>query len=147
MQGPEVRDPEPPEIATAFTLQVQLDNGKQMVLQSYLPRDAPIKDYHAFADKMHLVVERQQWKSDIVGLNGALEVERRSLQAAEADFSRVEKEHVEKWQNTGRKGDPKVTPAEDAHRKNARSNIQRFRDEIAKKEKLVADLEIKLKDG
>jgi hypothetical protein len=147
LEGPEVREAENEKVpATVITLTVPFEDGKHVVLQTFMARDAPTGDYHGVVDKLYCVVERQKWKSDIVGLKGAIEQDERLQEAQMADLIRIETKNALDWELRGKKGEPKLSNAEEAHRIQVRNNVTAIREGIAKKRALVDKLEGKLLD-
>jgi hypothetical protein len=145
MEGPKVVEAETsPEPATGITLQSQLDNGQHLVLQTFIGRDASMASYHGVTDKLYRVVERQKWKTDLATLKGSIEQDERLQKAQEADFNRIEFQSAQQWEARGKKGEPKLTNAEEASRLNVRTSIKALRETITKKKDLVAELEKRL---
>lgn len=149
LEGPESINPEDAvkEVATAFTVQAQLDAGTHFVLQSYLPRDAAIGEYNALTDKLFSVIERRQWKNQLVDLKTQLAADEKNYEHFAEDFHGIEGRHAEEWQNRGKKGDPIIGAKERAAKHNAEQNLKRAKEETERKKTLIAALETKLKDG
>lgn len=145
-KGPIVKQPSAggDDLATAYTLQVQLDAGTHLVLQTFVRRDDPLSIHHREADKLYAVVERQQWKKDVVGVKAALAEDEKMLANFEEDFNRIEADNAIKWKARNRNGEPKLTPQEETQREQCKTNAKRCRTEIQSKQALLAKLEKKL---
>jgi hypothetical protein len=123
---------------------VQLDQATHFIQQTFVRRDDPIAVHHREADKLYAVIERQQWKKDLVNLKDALAQDEKMLANFEEDFNRIEADSAIKWKAKGKSGDPRLTPQEETQREQCKTNAKRCRSEIENKKDLVAKLEKKL---
>jgi len=138
MEQPKFVDAEPQEIAAAVTVQSQVAGGRTIVLQTYIPRDAPIADYHATLDKLVRSIDRQDDKARLETLELELVKHKETLGQIDTDYKRISIEAEAKWQQQNRKGPAKLQPGEAAQKANVEQNIKRYRQEIAK---IEADIE------
>ena len=143
MQSPEVLDPEAAgkEMACAVTVQVQIDVGRSIVLQTYLPRDAEVKVYHDTLDKLGKAIDRQQAKYQLDGFKANLELHERTLKNLLDDFKAIDGRAEAAWQQRQKKGPMQLSPNEAAQKTTAATNIKRYRDEITKIEAEIAKCE------
>ena len=146
MQGPISKAPPAggDDVVTAYTLQVQLDQGTHFIQQTFVRRDDPIAVHHREADKLYAVIERQQSKKDLINLRDALAQDEKMMANFEEDFNRIEADSVIKWKSSNRKGEPRLTPQEETQREQCKTNAKRCRSEIENKKALLAKLEKKL---
>lgn len=129
------------EPATGITLSVALAEGRSLVLQTFLPRDAALGDHHALLDKLGIAVDRQNAKYRLEGLKANLEVHNKTLEQLQSDYVRIEERASDVWKVRGKKGEPMLSATEAAQKNNAEQNIKRYRVEIAKLETEIAQCE------
>jgi hypothetical protein len=145
LKGPEVKDAAPDTIATAITIQGQA-GGKQMVVQTYLERDASIGAYHGFVDKMYRVMERQEWKELLEMHQRELFQDEKNMANYVTDFNSIGVNYAADWAARGKKGEPVLGAKEKAQKHNSENNIKNAKGSIDKHKKAIAELEQKLKD-
>ncbi|HXO11935.1 MAG TPA: hypothetical protein VN871_06190 [Mycobacterium sp.] len=143
LEGPEVRSAEPADIATALTLQVQV-GGSQLVMQTYIGRDAPISAYHALTDKLRRVIDRQAWKDMLAQEQETLRNSEKNLANFKRTFDSVEDRHAEEWKRRGKKGDPVIGAKEEAEKHNAKQGMQAGKEAIERSKATIAELQAKL---
>jgi hypothetical protein len=131
------------DLAVAVTVQAQVDN-KTIILQTYIARDEPVEAYHELVDKLCLVIERQEWKTHVIGIKATLEVDRRTLKAMEADFQRIELDAADRWKAARKQGEVKLNLQEMNAKNNSKISIEARRENIAKLEAGLKELEQKL---
>jgi hypothetical protein len=129
------------EPATGVTLSVSLTEGRSLVLQTYLPRDATLHEHHDLLDKLGVAADRQNARYRLEGLRANLEVHKKTLDQLTSDYERIEGRAMEAWMQRGKKGSPVLSATEAAQKSNAEQNIKRYRVEIAKLEAEIAQCE------
>jgi hypothetical protein len=129
------------EPATGVTLSITVPEGRSLVLQTFLPRDAPLTEYHALLDRLSEAGDRQSAKYRLVGLKANLEVHQTTLDQLLADYERIEERVAKTWAQRGKKGDPTLSATEAAQKGNAEQTIKRYRSEIVKLEVEIAQCE------
>ena len=145
MDGMEVRDPEaeferPDEkaIATAITITSQVGTNRNMVLQTYIPRDFPLTQYHAICDKLVCTANRQEAMLQLEEEEANLELEEKTLRQQVEDFNAIEPRAQKAWEMSNRKGPYKISPQEAAHKSTAETNIRRFQEAIEKRKQRIS---------
>lgn len=149
METPKVLDPEKSgqqEIAVAITLSVQIGEGRSLVMQTYMPRDAPVRDFHGVTDKLGRVVDRQKAHYDLQLVELQLAQNAKLLAQLKEDYVRISADIEAKWQQSGRRGSSvKLHPNEASQKSTAETNIKRFEQEItrleAERDKLKAQVD------
>jgi hypothetical protein len=131
------------DLAVAITVSAQVDN-KQIVLQTYIARDEPVGAYHKLVDKLTRVIERQEWKLHVVGIKATIETDKRTLKAMEADFQRIELDAAERWKAARKQGEVKLNLQETVAKNTSKTSIEARRENIAKFEAGLKELEQKL---
>lgn len=127
------RDAEPAKgIAVAVTVSTQLGDGRSIVMQTYLDRDAEQGQFDGTLDKLGAVVDRQEAKYQLRGLKANLEVHEATLKQLETDYAKIEQNATAEWTKRGKKGTPQLAASELAQKGNAEQNIKRYRQEIVK---------------
>jgi hypothetical protein len=146
METPLVRDPEPTgEIAVALTLSTTLPEGRSLVMQTYLPRDADVGEFHKCLDKLGSAADRQAAKYKLEGLRAALDVHEQTLKQMQEDFANIDVKAERIWKERNKKGPPVLGPNEAAAKGNAEQNMKRWAHEIVKLKTEIAQCEAVLK--
>ncbi len=130
------------EAAIGVTVSVQIGQGRSIVLQTALPRDADLRDYHATLDKIGEAVDRQEAKYMLLSLKKVLANRQRSLKIHEQQFMEIDNLSEATWKASPRKGEHRLTPAEIARKDNLRTNVEQARIEIASIEADITECEL-----
>lgn len=145
MDGPEFMDPEAefqqPDakaIATAITITSQVGTNRNMVLQTYIPRDFPVTEYHAICDKLVCAANRQEAMLQLEEEETNLALEEKTLKQQVEDFNAIEPRAQKAWEVSNRKGPYKMNAQEAAQKVNAETNIRRFQEAIEKRKQRIA---------
>lgn len=142
METPKVVDAEPAgEIACQISLTVQLTDKRHIVVQTYLPRDAELKQYHTTLDKLGAAVDRQEAIYKLQGLEASLVMHQNTEKQLITDFENIEARATAAWAASKRQGAMKLSPAEQAQKNTAEQNIKRYRVEIEKIKAEIAQCE------
>lgn len=144
LDTPERRDPEqafaaPDEkaMACAITITTQVGSNRSVVVQTYLDRDADIGIYHSVFDKLNKVVDRQEAKLQIEGIEADLKRMRDNHNRLVTDFGAIEERAQETWEKRGKRGPFKLSDTEEAQKKQAMNNIEAGKANIANLEALL----------
>ena len=130
--------PDEKEIAAQVTMTAQTSSNRSIVMQTYLPRDAALGMYHGVLDKMSTAIDRQEAKANLEGLEAEQALEEKTLKAMEEDYLAVPARARAAWQASGRKGEYKPSPQEQAQKGQAEQGIKRFRESIEKRKGAIA---------
>jgi len=145
VEVPQVKSPPgAEELACAITVQVTIDNGRMIVMQTYIGRDDPVGAYHDMLDKLGEAVDRQQAKYQLDGLKANLELHVTTLKNMEEDFNGIEARAEKAWAASQRKGPVKMSPNEIAQKGTAKTNIERYRQKIVELKLDIAACEAKI---
>lgn len=120
-------------VAAAITVTAQVSSNRSIVLQTYLPRDATISEYHAVLDKFGAAVDRQEAKEQLEAMQVDQALEERTLKSMEEDFTALPERLQAQWEASSKRGPYKQSPAELAQRGQAEVGIRRYRESIAKR--------------
>lgn len=112
------------EPAVAVTYQIGLSENRSLVLQSAIERDAPLRAYDGFLDKLADAAERQRAKLNLIQMRVELAQEERLIAQMGEDLERVENAGREAWEKGSRKGPYKPTDAQAAQMNNSRNSIK-----------------------
>ena len=119
-------------MACAITITSQVGSNRSIVVQTYLDRDAPRRDYDVLLDKLTSSVDRQEAKLQLEALTEQLVEHEKRLHELKEDFARIEVDAEKAW-TTGRKKGPYVPGDKEAGQKNnVMVNIGRWETEIKK---------------
>lgn len=150
----ETQDPEaqftPPDVkgmAAAITITAQISQNRQIVMQTYLDRDAPIGEFHQVLDKFDKAIGRQEAKTNLEENRTNLELEERTMNQLIEDYNSIESRSAAAWKARNKHGEPKLSQAEEAQKATAKTNIQRYRDATARRKADIARLEAIIAEG
>lgn len=134
MEQPKALDPEAAgqAIAVAVTISTQVSDRRSIVMQTYLPRDAGLQQYHDTLDKLGRAVDRQEAKYNLVALETSLAQHKKTQEQLQSDYLKVGEKNVADWKTRGKKGDPQLSPSEQAAKGNSEQTMKRYVVEIAK---------------
>lgn len=120
------------DVAAAITVTAQISQNRSIVIQTYIPRDASLRQYHDVLDKLGASADRQEAKYRLEGLQAELAQHEKTAKSLEEDFTSIETRSAAAWVATGRRGEHKLSPQETAQKSTAKTNIERYRVEIKK---------------
>jgi hypothetical protein len=150
----EARDPEaqfaPPDVkgmAAAITVTAQISQQRSIVIQTYLDRDAPISMFHDVLDKFDRAIGRQEAKTNLEENVINLAIEERTLKQLTEDFNSIELRSQADWLARNKKGQHKLTQAEEAQKETAKTNIRRYQEAITKRKSDIAKLQGIIAEG
>ena len=145
LDRPEARDPETPftspdekAVACAITITTQVGSNRSIVVQSYMERDAPANMFHDVLDKLNKVVDRQEAKLQLEGLDLDLDKHRKKLVHMAEDFQNIEARAERAWNERGKKGAFRLSEAELTQKTQAGDLLKRMKEEIARLEVEIA---------
>lgn len=150
LDQPERRSPmgglieEDKAIAVAITIQSQVNQRRSIVMQTYLDRDAPLSEFHALADKLSGVTDRQEAKFDLMGARDKLLIDERSLALAEAQFQAIDARNAAEWKAKKKQGEPTLSHAERVAKDNTAETIKAARKGIEALKVEITELEAKI---
>src|SRR5215472_1895592 len=125
-------DVESKAIAVAITVTSQVAANRSIVMQTYLERDAPLGVFNTVLDKLAKASDRQEAKLQLESLQDELKKHESNLQRMIEDYQSIEARSEEQWVKRGKRGEHKLTDAERSQKSTAKTNIERWREEIKK---------------
>lgn len=150
----EVRDPEaafaPPDqkgMAAAVTLTASISSNRQIVLQTYLDRDANVSVFHEVLDKFSKAIERQEAKSNLEENLANLAVEELQFKNAKEDYANIEPRSQKLWEDRGKRGPWKLGNDEAMQKQTAKITIDRFGQAIDKRKAEIRKLQAVIAEG
>ena len=110
------------------SISVALDKAGQrsMVFQTHVPQDMSREDINTLVDLAFAIADRQADSYRLVELVHDLRLAKKALANSKADLIRIDADHVQRWENSGKRGDPKRHPNEEANRNNVLVNIKKL---------------------
>ena len=132
------RDPEAKGTAAAITVTAQVSTNRSIVIQTYMDRDAPLREFHGVIDKMSASIDRQEARANLEGLEAEQALEEKTLKQMEEDFLAIPVRAEAQWKAGGRKGDYRPNAQEAAQKLQAENGIKRFRESIKKRAGAIA---------
>lgn len=132
--------PDEKEIAAGITITAQVSQNRSIVMQTYLPRDAEVRLYHDTLDKFSRAIGRQEAKESLESELSNLAHEKKTLLQLENDFMQMPARAEMAWKASGKKGEYKPTPNENAQKDQVKTNIEVYRTAIKKREAEISRL-------
>ena len=106
MNGVASELPPSPPLATALTVQVQMDGGKRTIIaQTYIDRDAEASAYNAVLDRLSRAIDRQEDYYVLQQLRRHIEAVEADLRTKEVDQSSYESTLRAAWVSRGKRGE------------------------------------------
>lgn len=143
----EFRAPDEKGVAAAVTITATISQNRQIVVQTYLDRDAPVRDFHSCLDKLSSAIERQEAKSSLQDHKTHLETEEKGLRNLQEDYLAIEERSKKAFERGNRRGQWRFTDQEQQARSAALTNVDRFKDAITKRKAEMARLEALIAEG
>lgn len=127
--------------AIAITLQMQLGEGRSMILQTHADSEAPEAVIDAFLDKLTKRIDRQYAKYSLKGLRRQLELHEKTLTRATKDIADRDQGARDAYKASGHRGEMKLSVKDQTDRANAMKSLDRFKEEIVKINIEIAEAE------
>jgi len=127
-------------MAAAITLTAELGK-RQVVIQTYMERDAPIQDFHRLLDKLNETVDRQQAKFQLEAEQLQLEHEEKELKRLIEQHDSIEANARAEFAGRGKRGEFKLTSQQEGQKNQAVANINRLKEHIPWRKAGIAKLE------
>lgn len=126
--------------ALGISVQAQVDNGRQIVLQTHVDANAPKEEIDALLDKLNMAADRQAAFYEIPQLQKAVRLEHDRLHLFETNYAQIEERKALKDQANGqRRRNPQEDAKEAVEKTNATNNLSRQKEIIAEVEANLAD--------
>src|SRR5882672_11288249 len=97
-------------MACAITISTQVGTNRSIVVQTYLPRDEAASVFHQVLDKLNKVVDRQEAKLQIEGLELDLLRMENNHEKLVHDYQGIEERSQQAWEDRNKKGAFKLSP-------------------------------------
>jgi|ERR1700722_1636838 len=140
-------DPDAKGMAAAVTITAQISQNRQIVIQTYMDRDAPVAVFNRLLDKFGKSIERQEAFSSLESEKANLALEEKTLKQMLEDFAMIEERSRKAWEKANKKGPWKLNDVESNQKVTAVTNIGRYKDAIDKRKVEIAKLEAVIKAG
>lgn len=131
-----------PSIGISYT--VELPNKKGLVMQSFVPRDCPVSDLDGVLDKIRNAAERQYSVEALVKAKMDLVVQEKIALDHSMRIAQVDENIKRNWANGNRRGDPRLSPKDEAAQKQAHDHGVEIQRMIAKTKADIADYQAKI---
>lgn len=128
-----------PEAAIGISLSVALDDKRSIVFQTHVPQSATLFSMHKLTDMLSAVADRQEAKVRREKLAGELETHHITLERFVKNLADVDAKMRNDWIARGRKGDAKLSATEQVNRDNLLVSVDRYKQEITKITKEIAE--------
>lgn len=106
-----------------ISYQSSLGESRGAVFETYVPIDSSIGAMTAIMDKLRLVCDHQTAIAKITELSDRIVSEKATAEALSAELVRVREAQIAKWNDSGRKGEFKLSASEVQHHDNMQASI------------------------
>ncbi len=127
-----------------ISYQAELPGKKQLVLQSFVARDADVKDVNTVLDKIREAADRQFAFGMIDVLKRELETQEKIANDHAARIEQVDANVKRRWETTGRKGDIRLSEKEQNEQRQAYAVAEECKRRIAKVKEELAECQSKI---
>ena len=119
--------------------------NRTMALSSNFPLSITPQDMNIYVDKMFYILDRQNWKSELIVKQAELERTRKELFTATQQADNFQAQAADTWEKGGRRGPFRMSDSQRKQVDAAMSNIQHLREErIPILERQLKELEEKI---
>lgn len=136
----------PGDTALGISFKSVLHDTRELVFQTHVPLDMAPEALNNVLDKLHKAAERQQAKVLLPPLRENLERNKTLLTRMLEDRNNLDEKGRAKHTAEGRRSDYKRSATDQTHYDNSVITEGRYREEIERFEKAIADQEAKLKE-
>ncbi len=131
-----------PSIGISYTC--ELPGKKALVMQSFVPRDCEPAELDRVLDKIRDASERQFAFGALVQLRLQLEQEEKMAADHARNIAIVDENVKTRWSASGRKGDPRLSAAEETQQRQSYQNVEESKKRIARVKKEITEFEAKI---
>jgi len=136
------------DLAIGISVQAQIGANRHISMTLGCPMSMPLKDLHAFVDKIMAVADRQNEKGILEQTKLALEGARKNLQTQIDQRGDLEGKYHLEWVVSGRKGDFRPSASQQAQLDNYSVTAKNLKEVVIPKfQRDVEELEAKIAQG
>lgn len=149
LEVPQALDPERDgkAIAVAITITSSISANRQIVMQTYMPRDATAAEFNGIVDKLTKVVNRQEDLVALPEMQKNLAFHEKTLKQLREDMGGIERKAETLWKMANKRGPVKLTAPEEAQKTTAETNVKRYEEEIGKITAAIKDAERRIAEA
>lgn len=127
-----------------ISLQVELPGKKQLVLQSFVSRDADVSEVNGVLDKIRVASERQFAFGMLEVLKMELETQEKLAHDHAERMKIVDENMKREWDRRGKRGDYQLSSKEQNEQRQAYATAEECKRRIAKVKQQIAEEKAKI---
>lgn len=112
--------------ALGISLQLQLDERRQVVFQTHVAQDMGEQAINALLDKLARVADRQEARYRLGPLKKQLEANETIIERATGDLARVDERNRAEWSRQQKRGDPRLSAKDTQDKANIEISVKRL---------------------
>jgi hypothetical protein len=128
-------------VAITFTIEAKINQGRSIVAQTAIARDADAKTINEIMDKVAAALDRQEAKALIKGLKITLERDNKTLENTVNQVANLKTAYENEWASTGRKGPFELRGQQKSNVENQEKSLQALKERIDTINRDIKELE------
>jgi hypothetical protein len=136
----------PGEPAIGFSIDCKVNDRRAMVIQTYLPVDAPPSEISELLDRLLSAADRQEIRYRLKDMQLILEKHLEELPLREKELIKFEEKEVAAYNGSGRKSNFEWKGQSKTNRDNLIQSVAMTKVAIERTKKAIAEAEAELKD-
>ena len=131
----------PFDVAITFSIEAKINQGRSIVAQTAISRDASPEAINAVLDKVHAALDRQEAKALIKGLKITLERDSKTLETQVSAVEQLKQAYENEWSASGRKGSFELRGQQRSNVENQQKSMETLKERINTIKRDRAELE------
>jgi hypothetical protein len=131
----------PYDVAITFSIEAKINQGRSIVAQTAVSRDAEVAVINDVLDKVHAALDRQEAKALVKGLKITLERDEKSLKQQTEQVAKLRDSYETEWLVSGRKGTFELRGQQKTNIENQQQSLQALKDRIDTIKRDIGELE------
>lgn len=129
------------DVAITFSIEAKINQGRSIVAQTAISRDAPLANINAVLDKVHSALDRQEAKALVKGLKITLERDTKQLQQQVEQVGALKKSYENEWAASGRRGSFELRGQQKSNVENQEKSLAALKERIDTIKRDIGELE------
>jgi len=128
------------DVAITFSIEAKINQGRSIVAQTAVARDAPASEINEILDKVHAALDRQEARALIKGLKITLERDTKQLENTVKAVADLKVAYEQEWMASNRKGSFELRGQQRTNVENQEKSMDAMRERIATIERDLKEL-------
>lgn len=118
------------DVAIQFSIEAKINQGRSIVAQTAVARDAPASEINEILDKVHAALDRQEAKALVKGLKITLERDTKQLENQVQAVANLKTAYEQEWMASGRKGQFELRGQQKSNVENQEKSLEALKERI-----------------